>query len=124
MVPELKTGLVVKSRFAKLIVEGEKSWEIRKIPPYITGIVGVIDGDNDLLLGTVEISGFLGPFSLKEILKYEDKHHGGKFLKNYARGGIKLFAWQLKNPIKFSKPLKVKYKEGKAGIAEILDVEV
>ena len=124
MVPELKTGLVVKSRFANLIVEGKKTWEIRKIPPYVTGIVGVIDGDNKLLLGTVEITGFLGPFTLKEILKYEDRHHGGKFLKNYARGDVDLFAWLLKNPIKFSRPLKVKYREGKAGIAEILDIEV
>ena len=122
MILELKTGLVVKGKFARLIVSGEKTWEIRKIPPYVQGTIGVIDGDTNKLLGIVEITGFLGPFTLKELLKYEDKHHGSKFLKNYARGGVSLYAWILKNPIKFSKPLKVKYKEGKAGIAEIIDI--
>ncbi len=124
MIPELKTGLVVKGKFARLIVNGDKTWEIRKIPPYVEGIVGVIDGDRGELLGLVEIKGFLGPFSLKELLKHEDKHHGSKFLKNYARGGVNLYAWILKNPVKFRKPLKVKYKEGKAGIAEIMEILV
>ncbi len=122
MISELKTGLVVKSKFARLIVNGEKIWEIRKVPPYVQGLVGVIDGDRGELLGVVEIAGFLGPFTLKELLKYENKHHGGKFLKNYARGGVKLYAWVLKNPIKFSKPVKVRYREGKAGISEIIDI--
>ncbi len=122
MIPELRTGLVVKGKFAGLIVEGKKIWEIRKIPPYVTGTVGVIDGDRDLLLGTVEITGFLGPFSLNELMKHQDKHHGGRFLIHYAKGNVPLYAWILRNPVKFSKPLKVKYREGKAGIAEILDV--
>ncbi len=122
MIPELRTGLVVKGKFASLIVDGKKTWEIRKIPPYVSGVVGVIDGDRDVLLGTVEITGFLGPFTLKELMKHQEKHHGGGFLKQYGRGNIPLYAWILRNPVKFSKPLRVKYREGRAGIAEILDV--
>lgn len=107
-VPE--RGFRVKEPYATYIVQGKKRWEIRRHPTRVRGRVGVIGGGQ--LLGSVEITGVKGPFTLAELAEHQDKHLADpRFLEAYARGE-KLYAWELARPRAYVKPLPVKGKKG------------
>ncbi|AAL80362.1 ASCH domain-containing protein [Pyrococcus furiosus DSM 3638] len=103
-------GLIVRQPYAKWIVEGKKSWEIRKMPTKIRGKIVIISEKK--ALGTVEIVDVLGPFTPEELSKHENKHLASyEFLKRYSNGK-KLYAWVLANPQKFENPIDVEIPNG------------
>ncbi len=103
-------GFRVLEPYATYLVEGKKTWELRRYPTHIRERVGVISGDQ--LLGTVEIRDVHGPFSLEELREHQDKHLADyAFLERYARGD-RLYAWEVAEPHKFHEPVKVAIKPG------------
>jgi len=106
-----KRGLIVREPYASLIVDGKKTWEIRKHPTRIRGPIGIVTKGK--LIGQVEITGVQGPFSAEELLAYRDRHHADpEFLFEYA-SGKPLWAWVLKNPVRYEKPIPVPPKKGR-----------
>ncbi|WP_457548996.1 ASCH domain-containing protein [Archaeoglobus sp.] len=106
----MRLGLIVKEPYASMIVKGLKVWEIRKRRTNIRGEIYIIS--RGFVIGKVSIVDVLGPFTVEELLKYEEKHRVDyNFLKEYA-GNSKLYAWVLKGAKKFDRPLKVKVPKG------------
>ena len=117
-VPE--RGFRVKEPYATYIVEGKKRWEIRRHPTRVRGRVGVISGGK--LLGSVEITGVQGPFTVAELAEHQDKHLADpRFLEEYARGE-RLYAWELARPRAYVHPPKVKAKRGQQMWVRLDDV--
>ncbi len=103
-------GFRVREPYATYIVEGKKRWEIRRHPTRVRGRVGVISGGK--LVGTVEIRGVQGPFTVEELREHYDRHLGDpQFLEEYACGDA-LYAWELENAHAFPAPKMVKTKKG------------
>ncbi|AFK21993.1 ASCH domain-containing protein [Pyrococcus sp. ST04] len=103
-------GLIVRQPYAKWIVEGKKTWEIRKTPTKIRGKIVIISEKK--ALGVVELVDVLGPFTPEELANHENKHLASyDFLKKYSNGK-KLYAWVLANPIKFDPPIEVDIPNG------------
>ncbi len=103
-------GFRVLEPYATYLVEGKKSWELRRRPTRIRGRVGVISGDR--VLGTVELRDVHGPFQLEELQEHWDKHLADQaFLERYARGDP-LYAWEVTRPQKFVTPVPVRIKPG------------
>ena len=106
-----KRGLIVREPYASLIVDGEKTWEIRKHPTRVRGPVGIITGGR--LIGQVEIVGVEGPFEPEELLDKGERHRADpEFLLAYA-GGKPLWAWVLENPVRYPRPVPVPPRRGR-----------
>ena len=107
-VPE--RGFRVREPYATYIVEGKKRWEIRRYPTGVRGRVGVVSGDK--VIGTVEIVGSRGPFSVEELRDHPDRHLADeRFLREYAKGE-KLYVWELGEARKFHEPVEFEPQRG------------
>ena len=103
-------GLFVRQPYASLIVEGQKTWEIRKHPTRVRGRVGIVNRGR--VLGSVEIVGTRGPFTPEQLAEHQDKHHADvATLQDYAQGKP-LYAWVLKNPVKYAEPVPIPTTKG------------
>jgi hypothetical protein len=103
-------GFRVREPYATYIVEGKKRWEVRRYPTDVRGRVGVISGNK--VIGTVEITGSKGPFSVEELRAHPDRHLADeRFLREYAKGE-KLYVWELGEARKFSEPVEFEGKRG------------
>ncbi|WP_240920746.1 ASCH domain-containing protein [Thermococcus sp. CX2] len=108
--PNLKKGLIVREPFASLIVEGKKTWEIRKSRTKVRGEILILNGGR--ALGKAELVEVLGPFTPEELAEHRDKHLVDlDFLVDYSNGKA-LYAWVLRNAEKFEKPIKVDIAKG------------
>jgi len=95
-------GFFVREPYASHIVHGRKVWELRKHPTRVRGRVAVLHGDQ--ILGTVEIRGVQGPFTVDELAAHYDKHLAHpRFLRAYA-GDKPLYAWELAEPYAYPQP--------------------
>jgi len=103
-------GFRVKEPYATYIVEGKKRWEIRKHPTRVRGRVGVISRNH--LIGTVEIRGVRGPYTVEELAEHYDRHLADpRFLREYA-GEEKVYVWELEHPEAWPTPQPVRSKRG------------
>lgn len=94
--------------YAKMIMDGRKTWEIRWHNTSYRGIVAIIFQNK--ILGTVKI---VDVFSAtpKELAKFKNHKSNYRRMKKYAsrRKLKKLYVWVLNNPTKFTKPKEIKY---------------
>ena len=103
-------GFRVLEPYASYIVEGKKTWELRRRPTNIRGRVGIVSGDQ--VIGSVEIVDSIGPLTQEQLEKHQDKHLADKeFLKKYARGEP-LYVWVLSGARKFDKPIPIQIRQG------------
>ena len=103
-------ALKVRQPYASLIVQGKKTWEIRRHPTRVRGRVGIMSGGK--LLGTVEVRGVKGPFTVEELAEHADRHQADPaFLQAYARNDP-LYAWELANAREYPQPISVQTKNG------------
>lgn len=102
-------GLIVKPKWADLILNGEKTIELRGTSTKIRGKIGIIKSKTGQIFGEVEI---IDSIELTEEMfnKLKDEH------KVYCtRAEIpykKLYGWILKNPTVYEKPKNYTHKQG------------
>ena len=114
-----RRGLIVREPYASLIVDGKKTWEIRKSPTRVRGRIGIVSRGR--LIGEVELVDVLGPFSVETLKAHEDKHKAGDFLEAYAQARP-LWAWVLKNPRRYETPLPVPPRKGRMLWVDLAEV--
>ena len=103
-------GLIVKEPYASLIVDGLKTWEIRKNRTRVRGRILIIN--KGYVKGSVELYDVKGPFTAEELIVYKNYHHAPQdFLISYSNGK-KLYAWLFRNPIKLNQPIKINIPQG------------
>ncbi len=106
----LVRALRVREPWASHIVDGRKRWEIRRYPTRVRGRVGVASGGR--LLGSVEITGTRGPFTVEELRAHQDRHLADeRFLRAYAGGGP-LGVGELAAPRRYETPLPLPPRPG------------
>jgi len=94
--------------YARLIVDGSKTWEIRNRNTRIRGRIGIVFEDR--ILGTVVIKSVNGPLTPFKLAKYPYHMSTLKRLRRYCRCSHRnsLYAWVLTGAKKFDKPKRVK----------------
>jgi len=98
-------GFRVQEPYATYVVEGKKTWEVRRRPTKVRGRVGIVRGGE--VIGTVEVLDSLGPFSVEELRQHVDKDMADeRYLERYVRGGP-LYVWVLGGAQKFDRPVPV-----------------
>lgn len=101
-------GLIIKKPWIDLILNGEKTWEVRGSNTKIRGIISLIQSGTGQIIGTVEL---VDSFEVsKETLKESYSNHKIDDLSivNYK----KAHAWVLQNPQIFKEPIPYIHPQG------------
>ena len=104
-------GLIIRSPYIELILNGKKTWEIRGHSTKIRGKIALIRGGSGLVVGTCEMTGAIGPLTL------------GELRKNAAKAGFKkneikelpyqnTYAWVVRRVRKLNRPRRYKHPSG------------
>ena len=104
-------GLVIRSPWVEMILEGKKKWEIRGRNTHVRGKIALIRGGSGLIVGTCHLAGVVGPLTRKE------------FRRNHRKAGLseaeatslrypQTYAWVLKNARKCRPPRPYKHPSG------------
>ena len=106
---EVKKGLIIKPKWADLILAGAKTIELRGNKTSVRGTIGVIKSGTKKVFGYVDIIDCI-ELSKEDYIKLRNKHK-----VNIPYEDIKykkLYAWVLENPIVLSKPIPYNHKLG------------
>lgn len=105
----MEKGLIIKEKWANLILDGEKTLELRGSNTKTRGTIGIIKSSTGKVWGEVDL---IDSFLLDEesFNNLRDKHKVEipfcevKYKKTYA--------WVLENPKKYDEPIPYKHKLG------------
>ena len=104
-------GLIIKSPWIEMILDGKKRWEIRGHHTHVRGRIGLIRGGSGLVLGTCELVDVVGPLTLAHLRSNAGKvglQPGELAELPYKR----TYAWVLWNVNKFNSPRPYKHPSG------------
>ena len=90
-------GLLIRSPWIDMILEGRKTWEIRGSNTHIRGRIGLIRSGSGLVIGTRDLIDVEGPLSITELRRHVRNH---LIPLDWLRGGLpyrKTYAWVLRN---------------------------
>lgn len=104
-------GLIIRSPWVEMILEGKKTWEIRGKKTQVSGKIALIRGGSGLVVGTCNLVEVKGPLTRKE------------FQRNRRKAGLKpsearwlpyetTYAWVVEGAKKFRRPRRYKHPSG------------
>ncbi|MEK4428472.1 ASCH domain-containing protein [Paenibacillus sp. FSL M7-0802] len=100
-------GLIIKPKWADMVLSGFKPWEIRGSRTHKRGTIGIIKSGSGLVYGTVELVGCV-PLTMYNWYENNDKHH-----LSYADVDYKTpYAWVMQNPVIYPVPIPYKHPQG------------
>jgi len=102
-------ALIIEEDWLNMILQGIKSWEMRKRPCRIRGTISLIQSGSGEIMGASDIIDTKGPLTYEELAANVDKHRstpGSLISKGYVH------AWVLEDQRKFIKPIPYKHPKG------------
>ncbi len=95
----IKRALIVRKPYARMIVGGVKTWEMRSRPTTIRERIGIIEAGSGLIIGAVDLVDSLN-LSLNSLKDKVHKHQVDDFalLEKWH------FAWVLERPKLYKEP--------------------
>lgn len=105
-------GLLIRAPWIDKILDGSKTWEIRGSHTYKEGRIALIESGTGTVVGLAELSGVVGPLSLKE-LSANWRKAGFESDGHLPRLPYKqIFAWVLQNPKRLRQPVPYNHPPG------------
>ena len=86
-------GLLIRAPWIDKILDGSKTWEIRGSHTYKEGRIALIESGTGTIVGVAELSGVVGPLSLKELSENWKKADFEKGERFYRLPYKETFAW-------------------------------
>ncbi len=105
-------GLIIRSPWIEKILKGEKSWELRGTNTKIRGMIALIAGGSKTVAGVCELSDVKGPLSTEELIGSAKFHRLDDRSLEGSPPYPKTYAWVLKDPVSFAKPLPYSHPRG------------
>ncbi len=100
-------GLIIKPKWANLILQGEKSWEIRGCNTSIRGPIAIIKSGTGMIYGTVELVDSI-QVNLSTLTNNINLHCVEDLsVVKYPNP----YAWVLKNPVPYDNPIPYTHKQ-------------
>lgn len=101
-------GLIIKEPWIDMILEGEKTWEIRGSNTKIRGTIALIKSGTGMVYGTVVLK---NSFHItQQALDQGFKNHRIPTDKDIPY--LKPYAWELSAPVRLDKPIPYKHPQG------------
>jgi hypothetical protein len=106
-------GLVVRSPWVELILDGAKTWELRGSPTRLRGRIALIRSGSGTVVGHCEIADVVGPLTRAQLLSSTRRHcvkagHIPSVLGRYR----KVYAWVLSKARRLKKPVRYRHPSG------------
>jgi hypothetical protein len=98
-------GLLVRSPWIDLILDGSKTWEIRGTRTSKRGRIGLIKSGTGTVIGVTDLVGVVGPLTISELAANASK---AGFAKNERVTRLpypRTFAWVLQEPLCLKQPV-------------------
>lgn len=103
-------GLIIKPKWADLILDGWKTMELRGSNTNIRGTIGIIKSGTSKIYGTVEL---VGCEKLNEVNYYRlCSNHQVRDVRFEDIPYKNLWGWILANPIRYKEPIEYEHKQG------------
>jgi hypothetical protein len=104
--------LVVAEPWASLLVDGDKTWELRTTSTKVRGPIGIAAKGTGTIIGTVELVDVDGPFTSDEIAPYERLHRVPASSTSTYSGPKGLHAWEVTGAMRFETPVPYRHPQG------------
>ena len=91
-------GLFIKSPWIDLILDGQKTWELRGTKTAKRERIALIESGSRLLKGTCEIVGVRGALRKSTLLQNLDKHQVPQEKIEAGLGRKRVYAWVMADP--------------------------
>ncbi len=101
-------GLIIKSPWIDLILQGKKTWEIRGSNTSIRGRIGLIQSGTGMVYGTVELVD-------SKHLNLDEYQHSAAYhrIEVYHDAPYeRIHAWVLANPVRWAEPVPYVHPRG------------
>lgn len=104
--------LLIKEPWLSMLIDGHKTWELRRLPTKVGGVVGLTPPGSGEIAGRAELVTVHGPLSATELRDHRDKHWvDDGFLDSYA-AGKPLYAWEFQDAHRFESPAPYDHPQG------------
>jgi hypothetical protein len=120
---QLDRLLVVAEPWASLLVDGDKTWELRTTSTKVRGPIGIAAKGTGTIIGAVHLVDVHGPFTRDEIAPYEHLHRVPASSTSTYSGPKGLYAWEVTGTVRFETPVAYRHPHG-AVIWVLLDPPV
>jgi predicted transcriptional regulator len=110
-----KQGLLIRSEWLSLILQGKKTWELRSKATDVRGPIELIDVDKGQIMGTAWLKDCLRKTvsELKESAsKKSHQVTDPKQLRQYLKGHKYGYAWVISEVMRYTKPRPYLHKRG------------
>lgn len=101
-------GLIIKEPWVSLIVEGQKTWELRKTKTSIRGKIALLQGG--YIRGYADLVDCIGPLSLERLREAPHLHQVP--VERFTEGYSYRYAWRLDNVESVDPPEKYNHPRG------------
>lgn len=101
-------GLIIRAPWIDLILQGEKTWEIRGANTHIRGRIALIQSGTGCVMGTAELLDCV-PLDLRSYQSHIAQH---RITAVQSLPYPKTFAWVLVSPVPFEQPLPYRHPAG------------
>ncbi len=105
-------ALIIDTPHIDNILSGKKTWEMRTTQTKQRGRIALIQKGSGTIIGVVEITDSLGPFSNEEMLANESKHGITPVRLNNPEVSKYNNAWVVENAKRLKQPIPYKHKSG------------
>jgi hypothetical protein len=103
--------LKMHDKWVNLILNNEKTWEIRRTNTKVRGRIGLGNTKTKRCVGYARIADSI-EMTVEDLKAYNNKHQANDFLEEYANGRKTLFAWILEDMQVELKPKSYSYSTG------------
>lgn len=104
--------LVVAKPWASLLVNGDKTWELRTTSTKVRGPIGIASKGTGTIIGAVSLVDAHGPFTPEEISRYRDLHRVPDSDTATYSGPKGLYAWEMTGAMRFETPVPYRHPQG------------
>lgn len=101
----ITNGLVIASPHIERILEGRKTWEMRSTKTTKRGRIALIRKGSGLIVGTVELTGYIGPLTQQQMLEARDKHWIDESIIKSGEVDKWRYGWTLERVTPFTSPI-------------------
>jgi hypothetical protein len=106
-------GLIIKSPYIEMILEGKKTWEIRGNKTTKRGKIALIKSGSKTVVGYCHLVDVVGPLTVAEYCSAEKLHRGDcRDARRYGLYYNKTYAWVLTDIKKLKKPIPYTHPNG------------